>query len=406
MSDDIRVKVNSYGAGRALSLVYFDPVSGRKVAKSAGTTDWREAERQAGELERELLAGRYCPRSKLTWGQFIERYTQEKLPALRPRSRDHALQALNKLDSLYHPDRLAKVTTPLLSRFQADLRKAKLKDTTVAHYLRHVKAALRWAERQGILAKAPLIEMPKLPKGTSLARSRPVTAEEYERMLLAIPKVRKQDAREWERLITGVWLSGLRLGEAVTLAWDDGPFCIDLLGRRPAFRIRAEGQKSGRDEVLPVTPDFAEWLLGAFPEGERTGRVFKLLDLRTDRPKPVDAHYVGVIVGMIGRKAGVVTSKAGGKVKYAGLHDLRRAFCTRWASRVMPAVLRRLARHANIATTLAYYVDLDADAIGDELDKWAGKAPGTNGGGMGNKLAAGNISGNTTPENAHFSGGN
>ena len=53
--------------------------------------------------------------------------------------------------------------------------------------------------------------------------------------------------------------------------------------------------------------------------------------------------------------------------KYASAHDLRRAFGTRWASRVKPAVLQKLMRHASINTTMAYYVDLDADELGDEL---------------------------------------
>ena len=33
------------GWTRPLSLVYFEPTSGKKKAKSAGTRDWREAER-------------------------------------------------------------------------------------------------------------------------------------------------------------------------------------------------------------------------------------------------------------------------------------------------------------------------------------------------------------------------
>jgi integrase len=98
-----------------------------------------------------------------------------------------------------------------------------------------------------------------------------------------------------------------------------------------------------------------------------------------------------VIVAKIGRKAGVVTNKADGK--YAGLHDLRRGFCTRWAAKVMPAVLRKLARHANIATTLAYYVDLDADAMADEL--WAKHTATT-----GNTAGNGNKVGNIDPETA------
>ena len=34
MSEEIKVNVNSYGDKRPLSLVYFDPVSGKKIAKS------------------------------------------------------------------------------------------------------------------------------------------------------------------------------------------------------------------------------------------------------------------------------------------------------------------------------------------------------------------------------------
>lgn len=384
MSEEITVKVNSYGPGRPLSLVYFDPISGLKKAKSSGTTDWREAERLAGELEKELQSGRYAAPSKVTWGQFVERYTAEKLSSLRPKSRQSALESLGKVNRLFSPDKLAKVNAALLSRFQAELRKAGAKETTIAHHLRHVKAALRWAARQGMLGKAPVVEMPKAAKGQSLARSRAVTTEEYERMLGATAKVRPSDAPEWRRLLAAAWLGGLRLGELVSFSWDEGaPFSVDLVGRRPCFRILAEGQKSGRDEVLPMVPAFAEFLL-ATPEGERNGPVFHLTDQRTHRP--LAPEQIGRVVGKIGRKAGVVTNKAEGKC--AGLHDLRRGFCTRWAKLVMPPILRRLARHASITTTLAYYVDLDTADLAEDL--WA-KHPATPSNTAGNGNTYGNI---------------
>ena len=56
--------------------------------------------------------------------------------------------------------------------------------------------------------------------------------------------------------------------------------------------------------------------------------------------------------------------------KFVSAHDLRRAFGTRWAKRVMTAVLTRLMRHASIQTTMVYYVDLDAADVADRL--WAG----------------------------------
>ena len=99
------------------------------------------------------------------------------------------------------------------------------------------------------------------------------------------------------------------------------------------------------------------------------------------RAGPLPFDTVGPVVSAIGRKAGVVVGtteklvEEGGKrvrkpVKlFAGAHDLRRAFCSRWARKVMPAVLQRLARHAHISTTMGYYVSLSADEIGADL--WA-----------------------------------
>jgi integrase len=53
--------------------------------------------------------------------------------------------------------------------------------------------------------------------------------------------------------------------------------------------------------------------------------------------------------------------------QYATAHDLRRSFGTRWAKRVMPAVLKELMRHSSINTTMGYYVEQAADDVGDIL---------------------------------------
>jgi integrase len=172
----------------------------------------------------------------------------------------------------------------------------------------------------------------------------------------------------------------------------EAPFAVDLDGRRPCFRIRAEAQKSGRDEVLPMTPDFAVFLMDT-PPAERSGKVFPLTwkTGRVLRNQPC----IGVIVSLFGRKAGVVVNKAEGK--FASAHDFRRSFGTRWAKRVKPLVLKRLMRHASIGTTERYYVDLDSDEVADEL--WANYAP-TDGNtpALGNK--PGNISPNSTLDHA------
>jgi integrase len=146
-----------------------------------------------------------------------------------------------------------------------------------------------------------------------------------------------------------------------------------------------------------MTPDFAEFLAET-REAERVAWVFPI-----DGPR--DKDTVSRIIGKIARKARVVVGttekakKVDGKLTtrtvkmYAGAHDLRRAFCTRWSRRVMPAVLQRLARHASIGTTMSFYVASTAEDIGAELwAAWGAKAD--------NTPAADNTSDNNGPEAA------
>jgi len=371
MTDEIHVTVCKWAEGRPLMLRWTDPVSGKRKTKSSGTTNQRKAERLAGELERELRAGSTLIPSRITWAQFRERFENERLSGMPDSTAAQYRAALNHVERVLDPDRLCKLTTQAVSGFTASLRREGMKASTLAKALRHLKATLRWAERQGYLTKAPAIEMPKT--GAKM-KGRAITTEEYERMLLAAPKVRKHDHERWERLLRGLWLSGLRLSEAISLSWDEGPFRVDLDGKHPVYFIQPEGQKSGKAEVCPMTPDFATMLLET-PEAERTGRVFGL---------NISRHEAGRALSRMGEKANIVVDPETGKT--ASAHDLRRSFGTRWASRVMPAVLQRLMRHASITTTLNFYVSMGADDVASQL--WAEHAPETKTG------VVGNISGN------------
>jgi integrase len=407
MQDEIVVKVHSYGTGRALSLVWFDPISGKKKAKSAKTTDWREAERLAGELQRELAAGRYAPPSKITWAEFRKRYEEEHLASLKPKTAKNTQYVLDAIEQHLNPDRLIKINSSALSTLQSKIRATGVKETTIACILRHVHAALGWAVSVGMLPAVPKMVMPKQAKGRKM-KGGALVAEQFDRMLGAIEKVlfppikrtdkrapkgiltpgqqqaRRQTVEAWKRYLTGLWLSGLRLSESLALSWDyDAPFALDLSGRRPRFRIHGEAQKSGKDELLPLTPDAAEFFLTT-PEEERVGPVFKLVNRQG---QPYTVHEVGTIVAEIGKKAGVMVATE----KTASAHDLRRSFGTRWAKRVAPAILQKLMRHASIQTTMAFYVDLDADEMADEL--WASHGPNA-----GNTKELGNKTGNKRPK--------
>jgi integrase len=365
MSDEIKVKVTRHGKRKFLQMYYDDPITGEREQRSIKKTTRRDAERAAAKWEAELREGRYRRDSRITWEAFRQRYEDEKLASLAPGTAQAAATVFNHVEQLIAPKFLASMTPAMLSRFQAELRKTGIAETSIAGDLGHLRSALNWAFEMGLLPTRPKIEMPKQAKGRTLMRGRPITGEEFERMLTAVPKVRPTDADAWVHYLRGLWLSGLRLEESLVVSWDqDEPFAIDLTGRHPAIRIYAASQKSRKDELWPVPPDFAEFILRT-PEDQRHGRVFKIDGLKTK--KPITPKRVCRIVSDIGELAGVVVNKDEGK--FASAHDFRRAFGTRWASRVKPPVLQRLMRHQNIQTTLKYYVALDADDIADEL--WA-----------------------------------
>ena len=90
-----------------------------------------------------------------------------------------------------------------------------------------------------------------------------LVGEQFDRMLAAVPKVRPHDAPAWVRYLTGFWLSGFAVGRIGCTVM--GCRCRRLPLTSPAVghgsEIRGEAQKSGQDELLPMTPDFAELIL-------------------------------------------------------------------------------------------------------------------------------------------------
>jgi integrase len=362
--NELGVKV-VYRAERGTYYVrWCDPETGRERQRSCKTRTRRDAERVAGELRADLREGREVRRFRIAWQDFRQRFEREKLSGLSSRSYEAYRTALNRLEGVLRPRKLLDVTAGALSRFQTTLRGGGLHDATIACYLRHIKGALNWGGRMGLIGCVPKIDMPKRSKGvTKDMRCRPITTEEFGRMLDAVPLVRNGDAEKWQRFLRGLWLSGLRISEALALSWEeDAPLSVCLNGPYPKLRIWAEGEKAHQDRLLPITPDFGQYLLDVAPI-ERRGLVFGI-----EGPvagKPMSVKRAVRTVSTIGRNAGIVVNKATGK--FASAHDLRRAFATRWASRLMPARLQRLMRHRSIETTMRYYVGFDADQENAEL---------------------------------------
>lgn len=374
MPDEIRVHVVKMASSPNLYMRYVDPATGKQVARSTGTSKKTEAAKVAAVWEDELRSGRYQKPAKMGWQEFREFYTANKLDGMRVATVTAYDSSMNVFERLVRPQKLADCTTARITAFATELRKGR-SPATVKRHLGHMRAVLRWAHNQGMLPKLPRFEMPKVPKGM---KGRPITLEEFERMLMAIPKgldlrptvgPQQDHVGAWKFYLRGLWASGLRLDESLRLRWDDAPgaLVVDLTGRRPMLRIPAEAEKGNRNRLLPITPEFAA-LLESVPRGQRRGRVFRPMKggLLTHR------SHVGRYISAIGKAANVAT----GDGKHATAHDLRRAFGFRWSRKVMPTVLRELMRHESIETTMTFYVGLNAEATADVLWQVAGESSG------------------------------
>ncbi|WP_437206638.1 tyrosine-type recombinase/integrase [Planctomicrobium sp. SH664] len=372
MNEEIRVHVADYGR-TMLYMRYTDPFTGKAVAKSTGTSNRKEATKVAAVWEAELREGRYKSPLKVTWQEFTSRHQNEAQREMAIQTQNQYFVTFNSIDAEMSPKRLADMTASKIGEWQTKLRKRGLSENTVKSYSAHLKAALSWAKDVGLLHEAPKIRMPSRAKGGKVMKGRAVTAEEFDRMIEKTASiVTETHAAGWKRSLWGLWWSGLRLGEAVNLSWDVGGIRVEMIDGAAFLAIEADSQKSNEDQLLTLAPEFEEWLQ-AVPQDERTGHVFPF-PMQRGQHRRIDT--ISRTITAIGKAAGVVVHR--GKrlgteyVKYASAHDLRRAFGTRWAPKMMPVDLQQLMRHADIKTTLGYYVTRDAQSLRDRIRECSG----------------------------------
>jgi len=371
MTDDqsINVKLKQRADRDHIYMYYHHPTTGKQVTNSTGQTSRDKALIVAREWQEELRAGNEPENTEISWEKFREEFEQLHLPDLREPSHPAYAAAMNHLERLMDPEKLKSITSRALNRFKAQLKQEGMKDTTLANRLRHLKAIISWGYQNSYIKEMPNFPTVKQAKGVK-GRGRPINDEEFERMLLAAEKVRPSDSDKWKRLLTGLYLSGLRISDAMKVSWDyDAPFALVTTGRHPVFSIDATAQKAQRDEMVPLTPDFAAFVMET-PESERKGWVFKMLG---SEGKNMEAQHAARIIAKIGKRAGIVVDNR--EKKFASAHDLRRSFGTRWAKRNIPiAFLRKLMRHSNIQTTMEFYAIIDAQDLAGEL--WTNFGPG------------------------------
>jgi integrase len=360
MSQRIHVWVTHFGNRNALQLQWIEPDTGLKRTRSARTSSEAEAEARRVDLEADLNAGRHREPCRLSWSDFRQRFETEYLSGLRRNTRLGYRDTFRAFERLSRPTVLRGLSEQTVSAFAAALRTHRTKGrgdglapSSIRLHLEHLHTALTWACRQKLISAVPEFPVVKVPR----RRPRPVASELYERLSNRAP-----DQQTRTCLACG-WLDGLRLGEAHGLQWDETEVApwVDFARRRIWFP--AAGAKAAEDQWVPLDPQLAE-MLRALPRSGPT--VFRFL---APDGHPISANALSGRIVRLAKRAGVRLS----------MHSLRKGFISRHAAAQPAQVVQRLARHADIRTTLDHYASIDAAVeaaiFGDGNDPGSAPAP-------------------------------
>lgn len=358
-------------AGRPFQLRYTCPTTGEQVRLSTGGRDDAEAERQRAEAQAKLTLG-IDPRSvrermqaqgaNMPWEDFRHEYTRLKVSTFRSdNAKDTAEVRLDVCEAIIRPRTLGEMAKPTtLARLQVELRAGshsrvnkQRSPRTVESYVRTLQAALNWGHKMGWLDKPVVIDL-KVDDDSAELKGRPLTDAEFQAMLEACETVCPKSPESWQFLLRGLLESGLRIGEAMNLSWDDDSRITPLRTRGGGYllRIPARMQKSRKGQTIPTTPGFAS-VVDEIEHERRTGWVFNPAPLGHSQRR-LSKRWVEKVISKIGKAAGVVVSDNG---KPASAHDLRRTFGQRMADAGLPPRdLQAIMRHESLATTEKYYL--------------------------------------------------
>ena len=383
----------AHANGRPIQLRYRCPVKKREVRISTNTYDGAEAKRQKKELEAKLLLGiqpskRNTPTRgpHMPWEEFRDAYTTIQLVGVRNKSAKDAESRLDISERILKPRILADVAnSEALTQLQCGLLAGqesrygrRRSPHTVKGYMGAVLASLNWASLQGWIDSVPRIRPVKVSKLRRM-KGRPITGEEFERMLAVTPKVVGDKATEsWRYLLRGLWSSALRIDELMHVSWDIPHTIIPEWPRTgyPVLILPAQWQKNDTEEAIPLLSWFED-VLNETSEQDRTGWAFEPASLQTrigrkaQHGRPT-AEWVGKVVSAIGKTAGVVVTPENEAketpAKFASAHDLRRSCAERLLEAGVPPVLiARVLRHASWETTRKHYAPGDVQKAAGTL---------------------------------------
>ena len=261
---------------------------------------------------------------------------------------------------------LKDICQPPVKEFINKKKGCGLSDRTVNVYVDKLRYFCRWAVKNNLLINDPFADFVRLDEKTNRVReARSLTPEEVKKLLEAAykrPLQKRKEAGcckiqtktikkltllgEQRRLAYALMLyAGLRVNETRQLVWAD----VDLEQR--LVKVRPTTTKNSRAATLPLHSYVIELLRDwqeKHPDAEQSHRIVNI---------PVSNSSFLKVFNRDLDFAGIEKEDDVGRVVH--LHALRHSFASLLACQgVHPHVLRSLARHSRVETTMSLYTHI------------------------------------------------
>ncbi|QDT45168.1 site-specific tyrosine recombinase XerC [Gimesia alba] len=299
-------------------LKFYCPLHQKRIRKNCGTRDRREARRIMRECRERLLNGRYIESggvitealeiqthvpppapepqeqveylSDMHWQDCVEHYYEHCKKRFRNKSLDNSMSRIGiagrilenqrKEQELPENGNIEEYTTLTALEYLQDRllageesRQDYRAPTTVNSSMGAIMAFVRYCYRHDWIRKIP--PLTKLSVD-DVMKGRPVSSEEFEKMLEVTPEVvGKQPADSWKFVLQILWESAFRISDVMNFSWDDErklhPVWPDRQDLHPTIVIPST-QKNRKNQEIPMLPGLQD-LLEQVPEKERRGWV-------------------------------------------------------------------------------------------------------------------------------------
>jgi integrase len=294
-------------------LKFYCPIAKTRIRRACGTRDRREAQRIRRECRERLHNGKYVdsggaitakhessyqpivriPADSVStggrsWETCRDDYRHHRAVRIRSSSLVNALSRVDIAERIFKRYRVEHgmpevfavtemLNLPMLEYLQDRLLAGELSRfpqrsvNTVNSIMAGVMTFVRFCQRRGWIETVPPVQRLDVD---GVMRGRPVTADEFARMLDAVPTVvGPHHAESWRFTLRVLWESGFRVADVMDFSWDDERHIRPNWTDRghPTIMIPST-QKNGREQEVPMLPGLRE-LLECIPPSQRAGWI-------------------------------------------------------------------------------------------------------------------------------------